>query len=58
MNDKPKMWASAAEANAAGIVPRVVDLRKRAKDERQAAAYRPCPCGSGKKFKWCCMSKG
>jgi len=20
--------------------------------------YAPCPCGSGKQFKWCCWSKG
>jgi uncharacterized protein YecA (UPF0149 family) len=58
MNDVLKRWASVAEANAAGVVPRLVDPRKRAKDARQAAAYRPCPCGSGKKFKFCCMTKG
>jgi uncharacterized protein YecA (UPF0149 family) len=22
-----------------------------------ADKYGPCPCGSGKKFKWCCMNR-
>ncbi len=26
--------------------------------ERQVGRNDPCPCGSGKKFKKCCMSKG
>jgi len=32
-------------------------LRSIAQEIREALPYEPCPCGSGKKFKFCCRGK-
>jgi uncharacterized protein YecA (UPF0149 family) len=32
------------------------NLTERQIHHRQVDKYDPCPCGSGKKFKWCCWA--
>lgn len=46
--------ADEAEAKRRGLIPVRRALTHREKMEQQIRLYRPCACGSGKKFKFCC----
>ena len=35
----------------------MLDLAKKLKAQKKAGPNDPCPCGSGKKYKKCCMQK-
>ncbi|NLE39822.1 MAG: hypothetical protein GX621_17520 [Pirellulaceae bacterium] len=48
---------AAVPAKAAGQAKTAVQS-KPAERQPQAAKNDPCPCGSGKKFKKCCMKRG
>jgi hypothetical protein len=53
-----KQAVNLADLNARGIFPVLRSRKARERDRIQAALYRPCPCGSGRKFKFCCHAKG
>lgn len=45
-----------ADYNPVEWIP-VKSLTERQTVTNQVLAYEPCPCGSGKKFKFCCHQK-
>lgn len=45
-------------AKKLGLVPIKRDLTLKEKADMQIRLYSPCGCGSGKKFKLCCKTKG
>jgi hypothetical protein len=40
-----------------GDIPVIRDSRVKLKADKQLKLYALCPCGSGKKNKWCCAGK-
>ena len=46
--------ADEAEAKRRGLIPVRRDLTVKERSEMQIRLYKPCACGSGKKFKFCC----
>ncbi len=52
--------ARGEEPREAGVAPRPATTRSepRAFDGQKVGRNDPCPCGSGKKYKKCCLLKG
>jgi len=63
--DDKELAALKAELRNAGIIPEPDRFRKVRPTKRQMSRHPPrvgrndlCPCGSGEKFKRCCMKEG
>jgi hypothetical protein len=45
------------DLNAKGIFPRLRSRKAMRKEVMQAVLYNSCPCGSSRKFRFCCYLK-
>lgn len=44
-------------ARAAACIPVMRDLTAKERFDKKIQMYRPCACGSGRKFRFCCFRK-
>ena len=56
MNDDDSKWVNrpVSVLNDDGIFPVLRSRKRIRKNAMQAMMYKPCPCGSERKFRFCC----